>query len=377
MPQSVKDSLAGLVEKTSDQIEAEEKRKEEARKSLTTTIAPVGADGNPLEEEIEPKTNQDWSEEGAPDKSWWVWVKWTASLFFGNPQLPNSNVFQRGNPGGVQTGSRYLLSGYGWGGYRASLISQYIVHLSVKQAFDPLVYPETFTFNSPGTVCKRAEEYRLTADLGESGDMDKLETHSNFDNIHNYRFAIDPVALLDLPMGRVCDIFGDVAKTSTQAHEFCRESMKFKIADLLIDVPKTEYEKNNPEAEGARANWVKCSYYVHNLMTFLNSIQFPYIVNPDGSCDGTPSNKFTAENYLAEFKRIRGFDLVEECEEISGKNEDTYNDKCVPKEVFDTSITPEQMAIIIGSAIGVIGMVSALVYYCDKKHNTDEWSYGR
>ena len=49
---------------------------------------------------------------------------------------------------------------------------------------------------------------------------------------------------------------------------------------------------------------------------------------------------------------------------------------CVPVTEYDTSISMGQIGFIMGCALGIIFIVSYVVFECDRTHNTDEWSYG-
>ena len=65
---------------------------------------------------------------------------------------------------------------------------------------------------------------------------------------------------------------GDVTSNpdTLSPQRICYDSMKFKVADLMFDVPKELYTEYNPEAVAARTLWPKCSYFVSNIFTFLN-----------------------------------------------------------------------------------------------------------
>ena len=172
-----------------------------------------------------------WSamEEGAPDVSWWTWIKYVWECFWGpttEHRLPATPDIGK---------KQYVLVGFGEGGYRAQLLSMYMT----LQNADNKVY-DTFTFNAPGVHEKMQDEYRIFQDIlpedarpdlesgghksmgGHNGwpnapvseadgigmpyaDPEKkanllkyLESRRHFENIYNYRHVISLGAAFDL-----------------------------------------------------------------------------------------------------------------------------------------------------------------------------------
>ena len=84
--------------------------------------------------------------------------------------------------------------------------------------------------------------------------------------------------------------------------------MNWKIADLVMDVPKDVYTSSVDEKTGlevkrsddsgardyARPQYRECSYFTDNIFNFIDTIQRPDVIMPDGSTDGTDTVQFAA-----------------------------------------------------------------------------------
>ena len=60
-----------------------------------------------------------------------------------------------------------------------------------------------------------------------------LEEHGYFKKIHNYRHAISTSAALDIVVGNVGNIHGNIRKLTSPAYKNCQPAMKWKMVDLV------------------------------------------------------------------------------------------------------------------------------------------------
>lgn len=235
-----------------------------------------------------PDANDPWMgqyADGGEDTYWAltkeaIYALWEPDLLKGPTYTPNR----------VQ---RFILSGYGAGGYRASLAAQWLRRrMGMKLS-------RTYTFNAPGTICKSdfaqhpylapgpnhgaGNKWGIWGDVGRSSVMNGYH-----DNIWNYKHVWSLHGLIDHHVGRTGTILGDMTDRNSPARVACEKTAKFTGADLLIDIPPETYVINEA-GKKARDLWKHgCEYYVQNVFYFFDLMQQAGSLLPDGGTDADP-----------------------------------------------------------------------------------------